>query len=303
MKLFCKTSQWLGRSGVLFGALVSGLGAADEASSASVHSAPAMVEPAKHRLFPLMSDRMREQIQKRGRELPPPFGVMALGNWLDSDWDFISASISLSDSPYIEIPAGETATMDLQSTTTGFKADVWVLPFVDLMIGGGRVDVDSSLNLVDIPLSYNPGQGVVRGDKVVPLKFDGEYYSFGFVIAGAYRNFYGAIDASWIKTSLNGDASLSADGFWTLTVSPKIGYNTGMTQFYIGARYLSKNEHYIGTVALASGHTLGFDVQVDTASWAPNFGIRTVIREHWEILIECAFDTRHQVTGGVGYRW
>src|SRR4051812_2633735 len=74
-------------------------------------------------LFPLMTDRMREKIGERARQLPPPYGVMALANWLDSDWDFISASISLSDSPYINIPAGETATMKLQSSTQGLKAD------------------------------------------------------------------------------------------------------------------------------------------------------------------------------------
>jgi len=296
-------SNWFGRGCILIIALATGLRANEPADALSSDIAPATAGPAKHRLFPLMSARMREEIQKRGRELPPPYGVMALGNWLDSDWDFLSASVSLSDSPYVDIPAGETATMDLQSTTVGFKADVWVLPFVDLMIGGGRADIDANLNLFDVPVSFSPGQGVTRGDKIVPMKFDGEYYSFGFVIAGAYKKFYGAIDASWIKTQLNGDASLSADGFWTLTVSPKIGYNAGMTQFYIGARYLSKNEHYVGTVPLASGQTLGFDVQIETASWAPNFGIRTVVREHWEVLVECAFSTRRQITAGVGYRW
>src|SRR5688572_7048439 len=240
MNLLRKTTERLGRCALLLVVLIVGLKADEPVIASADEPAPGGIEPGKNRLFPLMTDKMRKHIKERARELPPPYGVMALGNWLDSDWDFIGASVSLSDSPYIEIPAGETATMDLQSTTKGFKADVWVLPFVDLMIGGGRADIDSSLSLIDIPISYTPGQGVVRGDKVVPLRFDGEYYSFGVVIAGAYKRFYGAIDASWIKTSLNGDASLSADGFWTLTVSPKVGYNAGMTQFYIGARYLSK---------------------------------------------------------------
>jgi hypothetical protein len=63
------------------------------------------------------------------------------------------------------------------------------------------------------------------------MKFGGDYYSVGFVIAGAYKGFYGALDASWVKTKLEGDASLSEDGFWTLTASPKFGYNSGQTQF------------------------------------------------------------------------
>lgn len=286
-------SKWLGLA-ALFSLSLAVTARAEE---------PVATETAGHPLFPLMSDRMREKIGERARQLPPPWGVMALANWLDSDWDFLSASISLSDSPYIDIPAGETATMDLKSSTVGMKADLWVLPFFDVMIGGGRADIDASLNLFDIPLSYSPGQGVVRGDKVVPMKFNGDYYSVGFVVAGAYKRFYGALDVSWVKTKLSGSASLAGDGFWTLTASPKIGYNAGMTQFYIGARYLSKNEHYVGTVPLASGQDLSFDVQIETASWAPNFGVRTVIRHHWEVLVECAFGPRRQITAGVGYRW
>ncbi len=289
-------------AGLLALALAAAGRAEEPAATTSATDKPAAAEPDTP-LFPLMTDRMREKIGERARQLPPPYGVMALGNWLESDWNFISASISLGDSPYIDIPAGKTATMNLHSATQGAKADLWVLPFLDLMVGGGRLDVDANLNLYDIPLAWDPGQGVTRGDKVVPMKFNGDYYSFGFVIAGAYKRFYGAIDASWVKTKLGGSASLSEDGFWTLTVSPKVGYNMGMTQFYVGARYLSKNEHYVGTVPLPSGHDLGFDVQIETAAWAPIFGIRAVIKHHWELLGEFAFGPRSQITTGVGYRW
>ena len=229
----------------LFGVLAMGLVAAGRAEEPAAapnatpsSDMPAMEEPAKKHFFPLFAEKLR--LKERKFELPPPYGVMVLTNWLDSDWEFTSASVSLEDSPYINLPAAEKATMDLQSATTGMKADVWILPFLDFMVGGGSVDVDANLGLIDIPISYSPIGGVVRGDKVVPMKFEGEYYSVGFVIAGAYKGFYGALDASWVKTELNGDASLSEDGFWTLTASPKVGYNAGLTQFYVGARYISK---------------------------------------------------------------
>lgn len=143
----------------------------------------------------------------------------------------------------------------------------------------------------------------VYGDAIVPMSFSGDYYSFGGVLAGAYKRLYGATDFSWVKTNLQGNASLSADGFWTFTAAPKVGYNAGLSQIYVGARYISKNEHYSGTVPLPSGENLGFDVRVKTDSWVGNFGLRTVIRQHWEILMESALGNRHQITGGVGYRW
>jgi len=257
---------------------------------------------AKKHIFPLWQEKVK------GRSLPPAYGVMLINNWMDSDWRFDSAAVSLGGSNPISLDAAANATMDLNIGTRGLKADLWLLPFFNVFAGGGVVDIDVSLGLRDIPLSFDPdlgeGEGdYVHGDVIVPMEFDGGYYSLGFVLAGAYRHFYGAVDASWVKTSLEGNASLDSEGFWTFTGAPKIGYNAGLSQIYIGARYVSKNEHYTGTVALASGNDLGFDVKITTDTWAPNFGMRTVILEHWEFLVEVAGDPRHQITVGAGYRW
>ena len=249
-------------------------------------------EPAP--LFPLYADKARE----RGRELPPPFGVMLVTNWMDSDWEFTHAAVGISDNPGVTLDAAENATMDLQVQTTGLKADLWVLPFFDLMVGYGSVDVEAQLGLRDIPLSI-----FTQGDAIVPMEFSGTYYSFGGVFAGAYNRFYGAVDFNWLKTKLDGDASLSSDGFWTFTAAPKLGYNAGLSQVYIGARYISKNENFVGTVALPNGNNMSFDVNVETNTWAANFGIRTVMLKHWEILMESSIGQRYQITGGIGYRW
>jgi len=255
---------------------------------------------SEKRLFPLLGDKARA----RGKDMPPPFGVMYLTNWMDSDWRFQSATVGLGNSPHINLDAAANATMDLQVQTNGVKADLWVLPFVDLMVGFGHVNVDADLGLRNIPVDYDPvGSQTTYADAIIPMNFSGDYYSLGTVLAGAYQRFYGAVDMSWVKTKLQGNASLSADGFWTFTAAPKIGYNAGLSQVYVGARYLSKNERYKGTVPLASGQDLAFDVEIETDSWVGNFGIRSVIRKHWEILMESAIGKRYQITGGIGYRW
>ncbi len=269
---------------------------------------PDSYERSEKRIFPLM----RERLGERQRELPPPFGVMFVTNWMDSDWHFKSAAVGLDGTNPISLDAAANATMDLQIQTNGVKADLWLLPFLDVMAGVGKVEADVSLGLRDVPLYFDPGNlsgpsqhnaGFVYGDKIVPMTFTGDYYSFGGVLAGVYKRFYAATDFSWVKTQLQGNASLSADGFWTFTAAPKFGYNAGLSQVYIGARYISKNEHYKGTVPLATGNNLSFDVKVKTDSWVGNFGIRTVIRKHWELLMESALGKRYQITGGVGYRW
>jgi hypothetical protein len=255
----------------------------------------------KKQLFPLWKDKLKASQLRR---LPPPYGVMLITNWMDSDWRFKSATVSLGGSNPISLDAAANATMDLNIGTTGIKGDVWVLPFLDVMGGFGRVDVDAQLGLRNIPLDWDAGSGYTYGDAIIPMTFDGTYYSVGFVVAGAYRHFYGAADVSWVKTDLSGDdASLSTSGFWTFTASPKFGYNAGLSQVYIGARYISKNEHYTGNINLPTGNPLAFDVMITTDTWAPNAGIRTIIQNHWEVLMEVAGGVRHQITGGVGYRW
>lgn len=261
-------------------------------------SEPDTYQRSEQRLFPLMNEKMREGIKKRGKEIPPPLGVMFITNWMDSDWKFTSAAVGISDNPGIQLDAAQNATMDLQIQTNGVKADLWVFPFLDLMVGLGHVNVDAQLGLKDIPLSIG-----TTGDAIVPMTFGGDYYSFGGVLAGAYKRFYAASDFNWLKTKLQGDASLASDGFWTFTAAPKIGYNAGLSQVYVGARYISKNQRFKGTVPLSNGNDMAFDVNVKTNTWAGNFGIRTVIRKHWEILMESAIGQRYQITGGVGYRW
>jgi hypothetical protein len=255
----------------------------------------------KRHLFPLFQDKLKPEVW---RKLPPAYGVMYLNNWMQSDWEFTSAAVSLGGPNPISLDAAEDATMQLDIQTNGVKADLWVLPFLDLMIGGGMVDVEVELGLRDIPVDYDVVAGdYTRADAIIPMEFDGTYYSFGFVPAGGYKNLYFAADVNWVKTNLEGSASLSTSGFWTFTAAPKFGYNAGLSQIYIGARYISKNEQYTGTVDLASGNPLSFDVHISTHSWAPNAGMRTVIRNHLEVLLEVAGGRRHQATAGIGYRW
>src|SRR5688572_12890199 len=65
--------------------------------------------PSKQ-IFPLFKEKL---VKDPDRELPPPFGVMVLTNWMDSDWKFESAAVSLANSPYINLDAAANATMDL----------------------------------------------------------------------------------------------------------------------------------------------------------------------------------------------
>src|SRR5580765_1616661 len=116
----------------------------------------------KKSFFPLWQEKLRGRIG--ARELPPPYGIMLLNNWMDSDWRFKSAAVSLGGSNPISLDAAANATMNLSIGTRGAKADLWLLPFLDVFAGGGDVAVEASLGLRDIPLHFDPGVGFVYGD-------------------------------------------------------------------------------------------------------------------------------------------
>lgn len=90
----------------------------------------------KRHIFPLWQEKVRAR--GLGRELPPPYGVMLLDNWMDSDWRFQSAAVSLGGSNPITIDAASNATMDLNIHTRGVKADLWFLPFLLVRFRAGR---------------------------------------------------------------------------------------------------------------------------------------------------------------------
>jgi hypothetical protein len=71
----------------------------------------------------------------------------------------------------------------------------------------------------------------------------------------------------------------------------------------LGGRYLDYSTHYYGNIPIPSGQNFAFDVGLKTASWNYSGGIRTVLQEHWEMLIEVGAGERHMITSTVGYRW
>src|SRR5262245_22540848 len=71
---------------------------------------PDTYEQSEHRIFPLLREKMGPKLKEREKELPPPFGVMFVTNWMDSDWRFQYANISLDGSNPISLNAASEAT-------------------------------------------------------------------------------------------------------------------------------------------------------------------------------------------------
>jgi hypothetical protein len=253
--------------------------------------------------FPLMKDLIKDRPQ-----VPPAYGVALAGNWVDTDWKFTSAAVGINDA---NVPAEQVAAnsgANIRVGTVGVKADVWVLPFFNLFATVGNAEAKNQLVLRNAPIKFiPPGIGqpaqVVRGDVVVDFDLNGPYGTIGGVFAGGYKKFFASVDFSATNTNFGKKDLVHGEQSATYSVAARVGYAFGLSQIWLGGRYLDYSTHYYGNIPIPSGQNFAFDVGLKTASWNYSGGIRTVLQEHWEMLIEVGAGERHMITSTVGYRW
>jgi hypothetical protein len=252
--------------------------------------------------FPLMKELVKDR-----PNLPPPYGVSVVANWIDSEWKFTSASVGIND-PNVPVEAASNCSASIPVTTVGAKGDIWVLPFLNVFFTAGNANASNQLFLRGVPIKFIPpslGQPaeVVRGDVIVDFMLSGSYYTFGGVIAGGYKKFFSSVDLSATQNNFGKKDLVKSEQSWTYSAAPRVGYVIGLSQVWVGGRYFNFSTHYAGVVPIPTGQQFSFDVKLKTAAWNLTGGMRTVLKQHWELLLESGFGGRHVMIGSVGYRW
>ena len=256
-------------------------------------------EPASDReddrLFPLWADRARE----RGVDLPPPIGIAATMGYLGTEYGFGHVRLSLGDDELIDYDLTSSA-VTYGTYTTGIKADRWVLPFMNLMFITGYTDVDVLVTLHDIPVGVGgiPPQVQIE-DKILEIHFQGPYYGGGVVLAAGWRNYFITVDL--VETIQVLEAQIEGqddDTVRAFTAAPRLGYRTGRTEVWAGARYITSDRRFSGTV-----NDLNYDLEVYETTWNFLMGMHTLIHDHWDVVVEGGIGDREMIVFNVGYRW
>jgi hypothetical protein len=258
-------------------------------------------EDTQH-VFPLMKELVKDR-----PNIPPPYGVAVVANWGDTDWQFTSASVGINDANVpAEFAANSSANIGI--STVGAKADIWVLPFLNAFFVVGQAQADNQLLFRGAPLKViPPGIGqpaqVVRGDVIVDFDMEGTFYTFGGVLTGGYKKFFATVDFSATRTNFGHKDAVTSDQSATYSVAPRVGYVVGLSQVWLGGRYFDYSTQFVGAIPIPSGPQFTFDVNLKTVSWNFTAGMRSVLKEHWEVMLEAGVGARHMITGSVGYRW
>jgi hypothetical protein len=246
-------------------------------------------------IFPLWKSLLE------GRKFLPPYGINLVLLDLSGQWDVKSFSASVNGNPVASV----SGSANVHPFTYGGRADVWVLPFLNVFAVFGGVKLNVRATGFDVPLGISgiPPE-VIRGDVNLDLDFTGYYGGGGFVLSYAWQNYFAAADYSTVWTHLESSQSgVSGNELRTDTASIRLGYNAGAVQPYIGGRWVKKIDHFEGTVTGPDGLPLTFAVELRAPAWNYLVGMRSLIAGHFELLVEAGFGERTHGLVNLGYRF
>lgn len=224
---------------------------------------------------------------KNNIELPLPFGVSTFFTYMSRDVDIKDVKVSLQDIPKQSVDDFMNFELNNKTTVAAIKADVWILPFLNIYGLFGYVSTDAKL---DATITYDrvllPGPPVI-----IPIntssKIDGSYYGLGSSIVGGYGSWFVLGDVNYGYSKLN-EFEGKID-FWMYSgrtgFQSKLGENKIRT--WIGGMYLSSKRTLNLSVMDEGLGIVEVEIFQETLNpWTFQFGTSFSIGKHFEILYE-----------------
>ncbi|MCL1066387.1 virulence protein [Shewanella olleyana] len=259
--------------------------------------------PQKYeRTFPIWA----QEAIDLGHELPKPYGFTI--NYMSMDQPLVVDGVTFSGlgdiiDDRVSIKGNE-AMQDSETIT--FRADMWVLPFLNLYGVIGQTRGSSIANVqveVEMPGPLPP---VISDPFDFELNFKGTTYGAGGTIVGGIGNWFALLDINYTNTDLDIiDGEISS-----IVVSPRVGYRTSVygheSQFWVGAMYQNVEQTFSGYLT-DIGIPLGdgkFEVtQHLEDKWNSLIGGQINLGKGFDLLLEAGFGTRRSFMAGIGYRF
>lgn len=150
-----------------------------------------------------------KKVTKRGFDLQYPVGIMANGYFGSQKITISDLKVGFNDMepvPLDFVKFGETKA-SIQTIT--MRADLWVFPFVDLYLLGGKTWTETSVALIE-PFKFN-----------TDANFDGNTFGIGTTLAGGYHGAVLIVDVNHTWTKID-----EIEGaIQTTLFTPRVGYN------------------------------------------------------------------------------
>jgi len=229
----------------------------------------------------------------------PPYGITIVFFDLSGEWDVKSFSAAVNNRELASL----SGSASVHPFTYGGRADVWLLPFLNVFATAGGLKLDVTAVGEDVILGFS-GLQPIRGDLFLDLGFTGSYGGGGFVLSGARGPFFASVDASTVWTHLESKQAGGTGSRLATTTGPfRVGLTTKGIQPYVGGRYVKKIDHFEGTVTSSAGTPVTFAVDLQAPKWNYQIGAHALIARHWEFVVEAGYGKRTHGLANVGYRF
>ncbi len=244
---------------------------------------------------------MKEEAIARGHELPLPFGVSVIYNYVGRDIDVFDVRIGIDGAA----PQSVSEFFDLGSTSSVnaalLKLDAWLLPFLNLYMLGGYLENESISN----GRITMPGPAGLEFDVEIPTSLSGFVLGAGTSVAAGYGSFFLMGDANYSKTDIGFE-----DNFRAIVISTRAGWfgklNTVPVRFWLGGAYWDTVNTARSTVEVPGVGTVSFEAdQGPLHPWNATIGGSAAFGKRWEAVAEYGFnfDDVQFFAGGVTWRF
>lgn len=247
---------------------------------------------------------MKEEALSRGHDLPLPFGVSVVYNYLGRDIDVDEVKIGLNGAP----PQSVSDYLDLGSNSSVnaaiAKVDVWLLPFLNVYGLFGYID-NSSTTKGHVTVPLPPPINGTEFDFVADTRVDGFAAGGGVTVAAGYRDFFLMCDANYSEAAMGFD-----DRFEALVISTRTGWNGKIggkpTQLWLGGSYWDTDNTASSTIDVPGIGRVQFEAdQGPRNSWNAVAGGSFEMSKRWSLFAEYGFnfDDVNIVATGLTYRF
>lgn len=247
---------------------------------------------------------MKEEALARGHELPLPFGVGFVYNYLQREIEVTDVRIGINGQPMQSASQFINLGSDSRVNAALLKADAWLLPFLNVYGLGGYLDNRStSVGEVTVPLP--PPLGTQQFTFEVPTSLRGVVAGGGLTLAAGYRNFFLTADANYTITDLGFD-----DSFRAVVVSLRTGWFGQVghvpVRLWVGGVFWDTANTASSTVDVPGVGTVQFEAdQGPRNPWNASVGCSVVLSRSWDCFVDYGFnlDDVQTFATGLTYRF
>ena len=207
---------------------------------------------------------------------------------------FTSNQITFRDRTF-NVPSDDFSQLRNDSTSFVGVLDAWILPFLNIygVAGYTTGELDFSVTL--------PEFGNLSLD--VDKKFHGYTAGGGGLVGGAYNNFFGLVDVTYVTSDLN----IFTENVETFAVAPRIGYEHVLGRLKgaisVGANYYRQSTLRASTFEFGD-ETIDIDFRVaEKNPWNGAVALRAVLFHRFDVAVSGGFGSRRALIARAGFRF